>query len=101
MNNPLVDEIQALSDCRSHAERAEWLLSVPLSVLSHYEMTIRNRLRIAGFHIGIDYLELELGRLRAPRRAGQFSAGNKLLPEMVAAAESEPTPWPYHGVTEV
>ena len=26
MNNPLVDEIQALADCRSHAERADWLL---------------------------------------------------------------------------
>ncbi len=75
MNNPLVDEIQRLSDCRSHAERAEWLLTVPLSVLSHYEMTIRNRLQIAGFHEGVDYLERELRTFRAPRRAGLFDYG--------------------------
>ncbi|MUZ80763.1 hypothetical protein GOZ93_00735 [Agrobacterium vitis] len=70
MNLHLIDEIQQLSDCRTHQERAVWLLTCPLMVLSKYEMTIRNRLQIAGFFDGVVYLEWELSRMRAPRALG-------------------------------
>ncbi len=114
MNNPLVDEIQALADCRSHAERADWLLTVPLSVLSHYEMTIRNRLQIAGFYEGINYLECELVLLRAWRIDGRPQSKNiwmERLSLMAIAAEahlpatSAPMPVaanaPDHGLTDL
>ncbi|MCF1471178.1 hypothetical protein FS763_04455 [Agrobacterium vitis] len=70
MTLQLVDEIQQLDDCRSHQARAEWLLTCPLAKLSMYEMTIRNRLQIAGFREGVVYLEWELARMRAPRALG-------------------------------
>ncbi|MFN7010063.1 MAG: hypothetical protein ACK4PN_08520 [Allorhizobium sp.] len=112
MNNPLVDEIQALADCRSHAERADWLLTVPLSVLSHYEMTIRNRLQIAGFYEGVWYLEDELALLRAWRLDGRSQSKNFWTGELIAlAAEAHlpatpaPTPVaasaPDHGLTDL
>ncbi|HEU0071184.1 MAG TPA: hypothetical protein VFS04_07810 [Alphaproteobacteria bacterium] len=105
MNNPLVDEIQALADCRSDAERADWLLTVPLSVLSHYEMTIRNRLQISGFHAGVTYLEQELRVFRRPRKAGLLAydaawaeAKAPVIDAAVApymlAAETPPVPDP-------
>jgi hypothetical protein len=55
MNLHLVDEIQRLADCRSHAERADWLLSVPITVLQKYEWTICSRLTNADFAIGAHY----------------------------------------------
>lgn len=117
MNNPLVDEIQALADCRSHAARADWLLTVPLSVLSHYEMTIRNRLQIAGFHEGVDYLERELKAVRRPRRAGRIvydeawaEAAHRMqavafapdrLPDLEAGPASAVIDAPDHGLTDL
>lgn len=111
MINPLVDEIQALSDCRSHGERAQWLLSVPLSVLSHYEMTIRNRLQIAGFHDGVDYLEHELKVFRLPRCAGLFDYGAdwaKAKARMLEIAvgpyilpDLDGPPTPDHSLTDI
>lgn len=109
MNNPLVDEIQALSDCRTHAERAEWLLSVPLSVLSHYEMTIRNRLQIAGFHEGVEYLEKELARWRRPRWDGEPDERNGSLRQTMmlwkdgylSMPELDAPPAPDHSTTDL
>lgn len=118
MNNPLVDEIQRLSDCRSHAERADWLLTVPLSVLSHYEMTIRNRLQIAGFHEGVDYLEEELKVFRAPRVDGFFAYGTEWslakikvlalaarlgaeVPPVTPDPETVAAPAPDHSLTDI
>ncbi len=110
MNNPLVDEIQRLSDCRSHAERADWLLTVPLSVLSHYEMTIRNRLQIAGFHAGVVYLEQELRVFRCPRQAGLLAYGaawaEAKIPVIDAAAAAymlaaEAPPAPDPSITDL
>lgn len=108
MNNPLVDEIQALADCRSHAERADWLLTVPLPVLSHYEMTIRNRLQIAGFHEGVDYLERELVLLRAWRIDGRFQSKNIWIERLMAIAAEAHMPAtpvaasaPDHGLTDL
>lgn len=102
MNNPLVDEIQALSECRSHAERAEWLLTVPLSVLSHYEMTIRNRLQISGFHEGVDYLEHELRVFRAPRSDGFFAYGADWAEAKIKVlALAAASPAPDHSLTDI
>lgn len=66
MTLQLVDEIQALADCRTDQERAEWLLTCPRLKLAKYEITIRSRLQNAGFLDGVAYLDDELSRLRAP-----------------------------------
>ena len=55
--NELLPIIEQLADCRTHTERAEWLLSCPVIYLRQYDSTIRNRLYLAGFHIGIAYLD--------------------------------------------
>lgn len=55
----LVPIIEELENARTDAERARWLLQCPHGYLGKYEMTIRNRLRNAGFLAGVDYLETE------------------------------------------
>ncbi len=113
MSNLLVDEIQQLSDCRSHGERADWLLTAPLSILARYEMTIRNRLLIAGFREGVDYLEWELARFRARRRDGEMPWTNEHTrvvmfgwsigdyQEPCIAGADAPKPDPDHSLTDI
>lgn len=67
--NRLVDEIAALEACRSDAERANWLLTCSHDILGRYDMTIRNRLMIAGFHAGLVYLDAERAAKCTPREA--------------------------------
>ncbi|MVA33639.1 hypothetical protein [Agrobacterium vitis] len=92
MNLHLVDEIQLLSDCRTHQHRAQWLLTCPLMVLAKYEMTIRNRLQIAGFHFGVEYLEEEVACARVPRKDGFTDLNVHLVPmrEIASGAQSYP-----------
>lgn len=68
MNN-LVPIIEELENCRSHAERALWLLQCPPGYLGKYEMTIRNRLMSSGFREGLDALETERLVIWMPRAA--------------------------------
>ncbi|MDQ0456029.1 hypothetical protein [Rhizobium paknamense] len=68
--------IEQLYDCQDHAERADWLLRVPQSLLLREEMSIRLALRSAGFMAGIDYLDCELSALRSVRgEAGGWRDG--------------------------
>jgi hypothetical protein len=64
----LVPIIEELENCRTAAERARWLLQCPSGYLGKYEMTIRNRLRIAGFVAGVDALETERLVIWMPRK---------------------------------
>lgn len=64
----LVPIIEELESCRSDAERARWLLQCPPGYLGKYEVTIRNRLRIAGFAAGVEALETERLVIWMPRR---------------------------------
>lgn len=84
--NPMVEEIEQLWSCQTHAERAEWLLSCPLPKLFTYQDTIINRLRNAGFLAGVDYLEAELHRWRKPRVLGAMLALNGHAADMLAIA---------------
>lgn len=65
----LVPIIEELERARTDAERALWLLQCPPGYLGKYEMTIRNRLRSAGFLAGVDYLEAERLVIWMPRAA--------------------------------
>lgn len=60
--------ICALEDCRTHQERALWLLTTDLEAFLLCEPSIRRALREAGFLAGVEYLEAELAALRQPRR---------------------------------
>lgn len=55
--NELLPIIALLADAKTHVERAEWLRSCPIVILRRYDMTIRNRLMLAGFSQGLSYLE--------------------------------------------
>ncbi|MFC3071503.1 hypothetical protein [Shinella pollutisoli] len=80
---PIIDELE---NARTDAARARWLLQCPPGYLGKYEMTIRNRLRSAGFLAGIDYLETERLVIWMPRGAtGEMRAAAQ---EMLAAARS-------------
>lgn len=63
----LLPIIEELANTRTDAERARWLLRCPPGYLGKYESTIRNRLRIAGFHAGVEYLETERLVIWMPR----------------------------------
>jgi len=76
MSLSLVEEIEQLQNCQTHQECAQWLLTCPYSKLMTYEMAIRARLRTRGFLEGIEYLDKELRRLRAPRWDGEFDERN-------------------------
>lgn len=56
-----------LPQCRTHEERAMWLLSRPLIFLHFGQSHIRYWLRAAGFDAGIAYLDAELAQLWADR----------------------------------
>lgn len=68
--NPLTPWIEQLDNCRTDAERARWLLTAPYSQLMTYEFAIRNRLRLARFQLGINYLDGMLEFLRSERVVG-------------------------------
>ena len=63
----LLPIIEELANARTDAERAQWLLRCPPGYLGKYEMTIRNRLQVAGFLAGVAYLEVERLVIWMPR----------------------------------
>jgi len=89
----LLPIIEQLDNALSDAERARWLLECPPGYLGKYEMTIRNRLRSAGFLAGVDYLEAERLVIWMPRSAtGEIRAAAREIlttarAAMVAVAE--------------
>lgn len=81
--NALLPIIEELADAPNHAARADWLLSCPLAILMTYQTTIRARLRNAGFLDGVEYLEVELARMRSVRGLGSFMMDNPARQIMV------------------
>ncbi|WP_157928857.1 hypothetical protein [Pararhizobium haloflavum] len=65
----LLPIIEQLSDADSDQARADWLRRCPLSILMTYDFTIRNRLQVAGFLAGVDYLDGVLTVMRSVRNA--------------------------------
>ena len=63
----LLPIIEQLADAKTDAERADWLLHAPFSILLTYQLTIGQRLRYAGFTFGADYLDVVLAYLRSVR----------------------------------
>lgn len=82
----LVPIIEELERARTDAERALWLLQCPPGYLGKYEMTIRNRLRSAGFLAGVDYLETERLVIWMPRAEDGSTSENAA--ELLAQARA-------------
>lgn len=80
--NALLPIIEELAGAPNDAARATWLLSCPLAILMTYQTTIRARLRNAGFLYGVDYLEVELARMRSVRSHGSFMMDNPARQKM-------------------
>lgn len=109
--NQLLPDIEDLANCQTHAERCDWLLRAPLSVLLKYEMTIRNRLMHARFAEGIAYLEAMNALSRSPRGGdGNWSVEIRMRHEvekcrLVEAANPPQSdgaaPVPDHSITEI
>jgi len=59
--------VELLADCKTDAERAQWLFACPSAVLYREDGSIRAILRKAGLQAGIDYLDVELSAMRAVR----------------------------------
>ncbi|MFD1328277.1 hypothetical protein [Mycoplana ramosa] len=83
----LLPIIEELANARSDAERARWLLRCPPGYLGKYEMTIRNRLRAAGFLAGVAYLETERLVIWMPRKGDGSPSDNAL--ELLQGARAE------------
>jgi hypothetical protein len=65
--NELRPEIAPLAAAATDADRAAALIRMSDSALMTCESTIRNRLQVAGFRAGLDYLDAALAVVRAPR----------------------------------
>ncbi|MUZ65318.1 hypothetical protein GOZ98_21570 [Agrobacterium vitis] len=59
--------VEQLCDCRTDAERADWLLRVPQGVIYRDHAAIRTVLRTAGFLAGVDYLDAEFAAINSTR----------------------------------
>lgn len=105
----LLPIIDLLAGARSHRERAEWLLSCPIAILRRYDMTIRNRLMLAGSQGCLVYIEAMRAVMDSTRDAetGLFSpsateimriAGERML---AWADDSDGVHEPNHDLTEL
>lgn len=63
--NELRPEIAPLAAAVTDEERARALIRMSYSALMTCEFTIRNRLRVAGFGAGLDFLEAALVAMRS------------------------------------
>lgn len=67
--------VELLLDCKTDAERARWLLTVPLIVLYRDQVAIRQALRAASFEDGVRLMDAEIAGLTAVRlRSGRIPA---------------------------
>jgi hypothetical protein len=76
---PIIDQLARLDDDR---DRVDWLLRCPFSILRKYDFTIRNRLQIAGFPSGCDYLDaigVAMQAVRDPLRNGLWGSDQEKL----------------------
>lgn len=65
--NVLDPIIEHLADARDNAGRARILLAMPLTHMLRYQMTIENRMRVAGFDVGAAYVAALCSAQRAVR----------------------------------
>ncbi|MBB4007790.1 hypothetical protein [Allorhizobium taibaishanense] len=63
----LLPIVEQLEDCQTDAERAEWLLRVPMGVIYRDQAEIRLVLRTAGFLAGVSYLDVEFAAINSTR----------------------------------
>lgn len=96
MTQALLPIIEELASAASHAERARWLLTAPLSVLVTYAFTINNRLLNAHFPDGVAYLDCELVAARARRADGLAIKTNPMRGALISIAENRP----YEGESD-
>jgi hypothetical protein len=84
--NPLNPLIEQLAGAVDDAARAQWLLKCPISILMTYQSTIRNRLLLSGFAVGVAYFDFELSACRAVRECGLMIQDNPLRQDMLQIA---------------
>lgn len=58
MTGDLLPIIEQLACCRSHSERAAWLLACPLDILRQHDIAIRAELAHTGCVAGLEYLDV-------------------------------------------
>ena len=61
--------LEILMDCRTDAERADWLLRAPKGILFRDYCSIRRILAAAQFVRGVDALDVEFAAINATRMA--------------------------------
>ena len=61
---PIVEE---LADCQTDAQRADWLLRVPVGVIYRDSSAIRRILMEARFTLGVQALDVEFAAINASR----------------------------------
>ena len=67
--NALLPIVEELADCETDAQRADWLLRVPASIISRDCSTIRRILMEARFAFGLQAFEVEYAAIHATRLA--------------------------------
>ncbi|NTF92573.1 hypothetical protein [Rhizobium rhizogenes] len=65
----LLPIIEELADCETDAQRADWLLRVPVGVICRDGSAIRRILMEARFTLGVQAFDLEFAALNATRLA--------------------------------
>lgn len=67
--------VEQLEECRSDAERARWLLSIPTSIFYREQTNIYRLLRAARFALGEKLVDIEISALLSVRdRYGRLPA---------------------------
>lgn len=67
MTGSLLPIVEHLRDAPTHAERAEWLCTVPEGVILRDHLKIRALLKRDGFQEGEDYLSALVAKINARR----------------------------------
>jgi hypothetical protein len=84
--NPLHPMIEQLAGAIDDGERARWLLACPIGTLMTLQSTIRNRLLLSGFAVGVAYFDFELSICRSVRECGLIVQDNPLRLDMLQIA---------------
>ncbi|MFB2562443.1 hypothetical protein [Rhizobium sp. IMFF44] len=68
MNN-MLPIVEQLADCRTHAERADWLMRCPNFIFHRDPLVLRRILHAAGLMAGAAYVDAKLAEQTATRLA--------------------------------
>jgi hypothetical protein len=81
--SPVIEQLQ---DCRTDAERARWLLNIPVFIFYREQTAIYRALRKARFALGERLVDIEISALLSTRdRYGRLPAD---MDELVGAART-------------